>query len=579
MRRATFWLVLILMVYSGACALKLTEAPDVVHPGASQKIILSSEDDTRVNVMLGDDHGGLILMIAENLTVPEGDFEYDLSLSEPLVELEYQGGCILYVANGQETVTKAITIGENGPWLGIEENELSAFSGENPVAFFEASESGTLTVFNLSDKNKELMQTAVSPGENEVLLPVFSAPGTYKLAASLTDVNGFVSARSAISLTVIEPEPEEETEITENIINKPATPLHTTIASRAVNKEDEDSYWTMTLGDLGDEQKIWDIMMQPMTVIDLSGKTAREAYKLRKTPDKSTAKDNVVGEVTYQSQGVHVLETLDNGWTKVEVYNSSYGSTYRNANNGRRGFGNTAELIVGYVETSALKTITPRDDYALLIDKFTQTMYIFEDGHIIGSLLVSTGKVNSTQPWNETPAGEFVIISRSGGFWSGNMYCDMGLLLNGGCLIHEVPSIYNEEAGTYYFGSTEPQLGSKASHGCIRVQRKKNENGQNMKWLWDNLKVNTKVLVWEDSTRYVEYPADDLALYYNPSGGKKYHSDQRCSSVNARYLPLTPITYADLSDAFVNLEPCKTCGAPQRPETIRKMNQEHGYEE
>jgi hypothetical protein len=57
-------------------------------------------------------------------------------------------------------------------------------------------------------------------------------------------------------------------------------------------------------------------MMQPLTVIDGNEK---EVYRLRKTPDNSSKKDNVVGEITYASHGVHVLETLDNGWTLVEA--------------------------------------------------------------------------------------------------------------------------------------------------------------------------------------------------------------------------------------------------------------------
>ena len=112
--------------------------------------------------------------------------------------------------------------------------------------------------------------------------------------------------------------------------------------------------------------------------------SAKETYKLRKTPDSSTARSNIVGEVTYRSQGVHVVKQLESGWTLVEAYNTSYGDKY--TKDGKKaGYGKTAQLIQGYVKTEALQQVTPKTDYALLIDKYTQTMYIFSKGKIIGT--------------------------------------------------------------------------------------------------------------------------------------------------------------------------------------------------
>src|SRR5690606_16038999 len=119
----------------------------------------------------------------------------------------------------------------------------------------------------------------------------------------------------------------------------------------------------------------------------------------------------------------------------------------------------------------------------------------------------------------------------------------------------------NEETGYRDYGPQERQLGQKASHGCIRVQRKNNADGISMAWIWNSIKVNTKVLVWDDDNRYHEYPAADLSLYFNPNNGQYYHLDQNCPSIKDRFLPLPGImSYADLdSPEYQKLKACPHC--------------------
>ena len=487
-----------------------------------------------------------------------------------------------------------------------------------------ASCAGELVIASQSD-GTELGHAPVHAGNNSLVVQLSKdgealSAGSYPIILTLVSEDGISSASRHLTIRVEQddgtevPEQDtaEETEQPEEIASASLTdqvfdPWHLSVPGQNAaaspfrsfqtvsenetlslehpvypgvlrTSPDENSYWTMELGDLHDEQAIWNIMMQPIMVLDDHKHSAKETYKLRKTPDSSTARSNIVGEVTYRSQGVHVVEQLDSGWSLVEVYNTSYGDKY--IKDGKRaGYGKTAELIQGYVKTDVLLQVQPKTDYALLIDKYTQTMYIFSEGRIIGSLLVSTGKVNASQPWNETPAGEFLIVSWTGGFWAGNLYCDMGLLLNNGCLIHEVPALVkDQESGFKDYSTTTPYLGQKASHGCIRVQRAKNENGQNMKWLWDHLSISTKVIIWDDAARYTNYPDDSLTLYYNQIGGNRYHLNQYCHSVNKRYHPLTAFTYGELTDdPYKDLVPCQSCTPPERPETILKQNLANGY--
>ena len=107
----------------------------------------------------------------------------------------------------------------------------------------------------------------------------------------------------------------------------------------------------------------------------------------------------------------------------------------------------------------------------------------------------------------------------------------------------------------------------------MRTARIKSPEGLNAQWLWDNLKMNTKVLVWDDRGRKMEYPDDNLTLYYNPEGGQYYHSDANCSSVRDKYLPLTGFPYAELdSGDYADLTPCSTCTTIKRKSVIDAEN-------
>lgn len=595
-----------------AWALEFSTLPATVRPGQDERYILLADQPGRADISLTQKDGTIVAVIESGMTLAAGTNLFSWNGTTDGTSPVAQGDYLLCAkADGTET-TVSLRVGPESPSVELLSAAAAIRRGESFSAVISCNMPGELLLeIEYGGIWEDVFSQAVNTGSNDITCPLLveDTPvedGSYALRFALRDYTGCRGAAQQITVTVGEsqvPSPDtqtvDETPAAQETTDEAADPsqelplpadesaqtalsnagiTHITIPSALTTKETETSYWTMTLGDLSDEQGIWDIMMQPITVIDLAGRTAKETYKLRVTPDKSTARDNVAGEVTYKSQGVHVVKTREDGWTLVEAYNTSYGSSYNK--NGKRGYGTTAQLIQGYVETSALKTVEPKTQYGLLIDKFNQTMYIFEDGKIIGTLLVSTGKNNSSQPWNETPAGEFLVASNSGGFYSGNLFCDMGLLLNNGCLIHEVPCIINADNGLKDYSYTEPQLGQKASHGCIRVQRAKNEQGQNMRWLWNNIKVGTKVLIWEDSTRYVEYPDSGLTLYYNPQGGKYYHTDPNCSSINKRYLPLSgSFTYGELeTDAYKNLQPCKTCVPPQRPETIREKNQANGYD-
>ena len=323
----------------------------------------------------------------------------------------------------------------------------------------------------------------------------------------------------------------------------------------------EACYWCTPM-DIHDEEAVWAMLTAPITVIDAGQKDQVILYA---EPDKNSEQ---LGVITGASQAVHVLEKNKDGWALVETYSSSFhDSKVKNWN----------QFVTGYVQSSKLKEKKVNQDYGIVIDKLTQTLYIFHDGLLMSTLAVSTGLYNDKQPYNETRSGEFIIVSRVGDFRSDNLICAMGLRFNSGDLLHEVPHTKNGD-GSKNYKNTEPKLGTRSSHGCIRVQRLKNQDGINMKWIWDNIKNGTKVVIWEDyQGRQVEIPADDTLLYYNPNGGANYHTAHDCRGIKEKYwMQMESFTYGELEDdKFASLTPCPYCQPPRRLAELEEINRIH----
>ena len=331
-------------------------------------------------------------------------------------------------------------------------------------------------------------------------------------------------------------------------------------------EDHENCYWCTPMS-LEDEDALWKMLTAPITVADVDMNKQTVVYP---EPDE---KSEPIGMLTGQSQGVHVLETLDNGWTKVETYSTSFhDSKVKNWN----------AFVTGYVLTEKLKTVEVNQNYGLIIDKLTQRLYLFKDGHLETSLAVSTGLYNSKQPYNESRSGEYMIIyTKTGALIDGNMHCDYALKFNAADYLHEVPYIKNGD-GTKNYKAYETKLGSRASHGCLRVQRNKNAKGYNMAALASLIKNRrdkncVKLVIWEDyQGRQVKIPDDSTPLYYNPNGGSMYHAVADCASVKKKFLPLAAFTYGELEDdGFRKLTACPYCQPSPRKKTLEAINEEH----
>ena len=326
-------------------------------------------------------------------------------------------------------------------------------------------------------------------------------------------------------------------------------------------------FWQMTEGET-DEELVWEVLTQPMTVLEGN---QRDQIRVRARPEKECTE--YVGVVTCASQGVHVLGT-EGEWTRIEAYSSAEEGSKVEV---------WAERFQGYVETRLLKELQVDDTYGLVIDKLQQRLYVYREGHLFATLLCSTGFPREETPFHETPAGEFAIVSWVGDFWSdGGLYCARGLRINKGIMLHEVPCVITTDektgAETRDYTRCERYLGEKASHGCIRIQKEKTPEGVNAEWRGRNLsrKPVTKVIIWDEIGRKLGYPEEDYPLYYNPKGGKNYHSSPECLLVREKYRPLQAFTWGELDEEpYSRLTPCPGCAPQIRREGIDTVNEKN----
>lgn len=465
-------------------------------------------------------------------------------------------------------------------------DDAALVSGQDGWYFdFYAGEGGTLAVRLLSGKTGEAVcdvgAMSVEAGSGRMawngLLADGSAvaPGDYMVQVQLKNAWGEESESSVFSLHIFESEDarSENTLDLSTLEAEEAASWEEPAAAAAVPQAT--SFWDMNPDDYDlsnpeHQQAIWELMMQPITVIQ--GEQTENIY-ITNQPGISARpyKENCAGELHGQSQGVHVLEENVDGYARIEAYTNDGTKTENSYMESI-----AASRVQGYVKASRLYQVTPSDKYALLIDKLRQKLYVFEAGRIVTSLDVSTGKNTQSQPYNETPAGEFITVSRVGDFKAGSSTIGrFAIRINGGTLLHEVLHDVGADGKTKIYTNYEPQLGYKASHGCVRIPRRKNADGFNMEWFWNNLELKTKVFIWDDKGRQMyepELPEPDTQLYRNPNGGSNYHIDENCPGVKAQYLPLTgDLTYADLDrDEFKKLTPCVYCSAPQTKQELYK---------
>lgn len=565
MKRLAVAAIMLLVLMAGIAlgegsGLSIDAPREEIRPGRPVIISFMVPEDGTCSIGLRN-KAGTELTVAEERTVTSGyNSMYWNGTCEGIPVPE--GDWILTIwMNGQAAETQ-VTVGRMIPCLiAVTTENETVEEGDTVLISFYTTEGGTL-LLQADGETDPLYWENVAAGSGEAGFQAEMEPGNHELILTLAGTDGTLSEPVRLSLEVLEkedpnamPTPEPLPEYLREKAENGFTPAHT---SPRRGEDQTLNYWTLPM-DITDEEAVWKVLTAPITVLDNGKKNAEKMQVIiRSQPGEES---DGIGMVTCISQGVHVLERGEE-WSLIECYSSSFhDSPILNWNT----------LVQGYVPTAYLKEVKPNQEMGLVVDKLTQRLYVFRDGKLYSTLLVSTGISNAKQPYNETRSGEFLLVSKVGEFASDNLRCAMALRFNDGDLLHEVPYIAYDYGKDY--SVNEPKLGTKASHGCIRVQRQPSPEGVNQRWLWTNYKKNTRILIWEDwQGRQLSVPDSKTPLYCVKKRTGNYHTTDRCNAIRGKRIE--ELTYGQLDgDEYKKLKPCPLCAAPSRIETILAINE------
>ena len=241
---------------------------------------------------------------------------------------------------------------------------------------------------------------------------------------------------------------------------------------------DDGSYWSLTREST--DAEIWAAITRPLMSVDVDEKESSYIYD---SPDEGRKQ---IGTVSGLSQGLHVIANREDGWSLVEAYRND-----------------DSAFVRGYIKTSRLKSVDVNTTYGIVIDKAAQTLTVYKEGQRIGSCAVSTGLPTTKYLSRETPAGEFMLVTRRGTleYYNSGIWCRYGIRVNGNYHLSEIPTTRKNGSD---FSPMVNQLGTKSTRGNILIAHDPStDGGINAEWIWNMSDKNrkVKVLILDDKDR------------------------------------------------------------------------------
>lgn len=430
--------------------IKFTYVPETsLESGGMKNIDISTSLPGFLNMYLLDQSGNIVLTIVENQEIHSNVTSFDVYAvddnGDPLEPGLYTVSADMVSQYGvpSKTVTRDTQIAEN------EEGAAAATTGR------KTSTSG----------KTEMTASASSSASNSANSSNASSSSASKAAAT-------ASSKAAAT-----PAPTDEMQYTEGTYAMGDEGLLIGVGVDDTAVQSDAGYWGLT-ADASDAD-IWAALTRTMTGVDVGENESAYIYD---SPEGGRKK---LGTVSGLSQGLNVVKARDDGWSLVEAFRNEDGAFVR-----------------GYMKSDKLRTVDPNPNYGIVIDKATQTLTVYKDGARLGSCLVSTGLATPKYPHRETPAGEFILVTRRGSYeYYGMGFTKYTIRINGGYYLAEVPT--TKKNGTKFLEMPDA-LGAKATRGTVCLAHDAStDGGINAEWIWnmtdDNKKV--KVLIFDDKPR------------------------------------------------------------------------------
>lgn len=219
--------------------------------------------------------------------------------------------------------------------------------------------------------------------------------------------------------------------------------------------QEDSGYWGLTAD--SSDAEIWAALTRTMVSVDV--KESESAYIYN-----STSKGKKLGSVSGLSQGLNLIEDLDGrlvAWWKLTAMR-------------------TARSVRGYIRTKTLRTVEPNTLYGIVVDKAAQTLTVYKNGERLGSCAVSTGLATAKYLHRETPAGEYITVTRRGTIENAGGYSKYTIRISGNYYLCEIPTTKKNGKD---FSIMEDALGSKASRGNICLAHDAStDGGINAEW-------------------------------------------------------------------------------------------------
>ncbi len=224
--------------------------------------------------------------------------------------------------------------------------------------------------------------------------------------------------------------------------------------------------------DLSDDAAVWAALISPVVVGE--GPEGKGLYIMA---DK-TAGAGRIASVSCRTVGVEVLEICDDHWVKIGVWRQPDGV-----------------YTEGWVKDDKLTVIRPNTSFGAVLDKKAQTLTVYKDGKKLGTVLVSTGYITPEDRNADTHSGVYLMGARMEGFNRDGHTYHYPVRIDGSNLIHQAGFALLD--GERDFTEELAALGTKASHGCIRVDpRFTEENGGiNAWWIWTHMGHDCKIMI------------------------------------------------------------------------------------